>query len=146
MADPGQTAYEARFTDEDRRKRYANEWARLGPIEREMWARVEAASINAVGKVLDGDDRISAALRTINFETAAIKASATERVEKAEAELRRLNEGLEWLKAKGLDLCPVKDGWHVLEHASQRWPRPRVLGFGETPIAAIIYARSQVPE
>lgn len=38
------------------------------------------------------DDRISAALRTINFEVAAIKAAATVRVERAEAELARLRE------------------------------------------------------
>lgn len=88
MPDPGQTAYEARFTDEDRRKRYAHEWSRLGPIEREMWARVEATSVAAATSVIDGEDRIAAALRTINVGVLQIKADARTKVEAAEADLR----------------------------------------------------------
>lgn len=82
MPDPGQTAYEARFNEEDRRKRYANEWARLGPEERALWARVEAASASA-GSVIEGEDRIAAALRAINVGVLQIRADATERIAKA---------------------------------------------------------------
>lgn len=92
MPDTGQTAYEARFDDEDRRKRLAPEWARLGPIERAMWARVEAASVSAAGRGIDGDDEFAAALRKINLASAMIKATATERVEAAEASLREAVE------------------------------------------------------
>lgn len=139
MADPGQIAYEARFTDEDRRKRYVNEWARLGPEERAVWARVELAAISTAGRMVDGDDRFSACIRTLNYEWAALKASTTERVENAQAEERRLGNALDWLAEQKLVLYPYGGGWRLAGGDGA------VVGFGETPIAAIIYARSQVP-
>ena len=41
--DPGQTAYEARFSKEDREKRWFKEWDKLLAEDREIWARVEDA-------------------------------------------------------------------------------------------------------
>lgn len=46
--DPGQIAYEARFTEQERRKRYASEWANLNAEAQELWARVEKACQDAV--------------------------------------------------------------------------------------------------
>jgi len=116
MPDTGQTAYEARFDDEDRRKRLAPEWARLGPIERAMWARVEAASVSAAGRGIDGDDEFAAALRKINLASAMIKATATERVEAAEASLREAVEVIRALVTWWDDEDVLTDDvWHDIE-------------------------------
>lgn len=86
------------------------------------------------------DDRFSAALRTLGFEWASLKAATTEKLEKMQASERRLGDALDWLAAQKLVLYPYGDGWRVVRADGA------VLGSGETPIAAIIYARSQVPE
>jgi hypothetical protein len=43
VKDPGQIAYEARFSEADRKRRYHREWATVPADAREVWARVESA-------------------------------------------------------------------------------------------------------
>lgn len=85
------------------------------------------------------DDRFSAALRTLSFEWAALKAATTEKLEKMQASERQLGDALDWFAEQKLVLQPWGDGWRVRRAGLD----DEVLGFGETPIAAIIYARSQ---